>query len=210
METQTNSFIPHETSFPKNRFTNIGIIFCIILFIASGAIAGFSYLLRKKEEVKTVSYEDVLSRSRERFSTGLPIYTLQEFDSRLRTAKDLLSGHKSLTGLFKLIERITLKNVQFTSMSYSANDGVVILKGRAPDYATVAEQNEQFSIDSDARRYVTGVLFSNLSVDTKGQRMVNFEISFKIDPEFLLYNRYLLIPTQTESSSVNNINIKNQ
>lgn len=209
MEEQTRSFIPHEINSSKNHFKNIGIIFSIFIFIASGVIAGGSYLLRKKEEVKTATYEDVLSRSRARFSTGLPIYTLQEFDSRLRTAKDLLSGHKSLTGLFKLIERITLKNVQFTSMSYSALDGVVILKGRAPDYATIAEQNEQFSIDSDARRYVTGVLFSNLSVDTKGQRMVNFEVSFKIDPEFLLYNRYLLIPKQTESP-VSNINIKNQ
>jgi hypothetical protein len=97
-----------------------------------------------------------------------------------------------------LIEKITLKDVQFTSFTYNDVDNgkknSVQLIGRAPNYKAIAEQSEQFSNDEEARRYITDVVFSNLSVDPKNNDFVNFEVRFQVDPEFLVYNRYITLP----------------
>ncbi len=198
METSPNTFIPHEEDTNSSTpFGNVLFIISIIILILSIALGAGAYLFRKNQESQTKKQEEALTRSKERFSTGIPIRTLQQFDLRLRTSKELLSKHKSFTGLFNLIERITLKDVQFTSFSYNETDNlkknVVKLSGRAPDYKTIAEQSEQFSNDEEAKRYITDVIFSNLSVDIKDTGLVTFEVTFQVDPEFLLYNRYLNI-----------------
>ncbi len=222
MDTSENTFIPHDDRVkPRVGVQSTLVILCIGIFTLSIFAAGAAYLLRKNEEAKTLRYEEALNRSKERFSTGLPIRTLQEFDTRLRSVRDLLSRHKSFTGLFTLIERVTLKNVQFVSFSYTQVDGgaknLVKLIGRAQDYKSIVEQSEQFSQDEEARRYITDVVFSNLSVDSKNGNMITFEIMFQVDPEFLTYNRYLTLPvallggTDTRSSPRDAVpNIQNQ
>lgn len=208
METTPNTFIPHEdNNNSNNRLGNILILISVIVLVVSIVLGGGSYLFRKNQEVQTKKHEDALTRSKERFSTGIPIRTLQQFDIRLKTSKELLAKHKSFTGLFDLIERITLKDVQFTAFSYYEVDNtkknVVKLSGRAPDYKTIAEQSEQFSNDEEAKRYITDVIFSDLAVDVKDTGLVTFEVTFQVDSEFLMYNRYLNLPlNKTTPSSV--------
>ncbi len=195
---ETNTFVPHENKSSSDGLGNWVVVISIIIFVLSIAIGGGSYFLRKNQEVKTKKHEDTLTRSKERFESGIPIRTLQQFDLRLRSAKELLSKHKSFAGLFPLIEKITLKDVQFTSFTYNDVDNgkknSVQLIGRAPNYKAIAEQSEQFSNDEEARRYITDVVFSNLSVDPKNNDFVNFEVRFQVDPEFLVYNRYITLP----------------
>lgn len=206
MDTSDNKFIPHDGSGHKStRLENVGVILSIIIFIVAIVLAGVSYLLRKNEEKSSISYEQSLNESKKRFATGLPIHTFQEFDARLNAAKEILSKHKTFTAIFPLIERITLTNVQFTSFSYNEADSTknnsIRLVGHAPDYKTVAEQSEQFSRDEEARRYVSNVIFSNLSVNTKDSGGINFEISFEVDKELFSYNRYLMFPKTSQTNN---------
>lgn len=207
MDNQT-TFIPHEnTQKTAGSGSKILLITSLVIFAAALIVFVGAYFLRQSELAKLSSYQESLDRSTERFSEGLSIHAIEEFDTRLRASKDLLARHKSFTGLFMLIERITLKNVQFISFSYNEIDNnkknVVRLVGRAPDYKTIAEESEQFSIDEDARRYITNVVFSNLSVDTKDTGLISFEVTFTVDPEFLSYSRYLnlSLPALTNEKS---------
>lgn len=219
----TKTFIPHESKqkVVNARFGSVFVVISIVVFIGSVAIGVISFLLRQASNLQLTSYQASLERSRQSFSAGLPIRTIEEFDKRLRAAKDIISKHKSFTGLFNLLERITLKKVQITSFSYTETDNtkknVVRIVARAPDYKTIAEMNEQFSIDEEARRYITDVVFSNLAVDKKDDNLISFEITFKIDPEFLLYSRYLDINPSfgvedvlIDSARINTPVIKNQ
>ncbi len=191
-----HTFVPHESS--KKRSSSFGSVLFVLsigVFVVVLAISGFSYILRKSITSQIASYQESLIKAKERFNQGVPVHTIDEFDKRLRAGRDILAKHKSFTGLLGLVERITLKNVQFTSFSYMESDSnrknVVRLVGRAPDYKTIAEQSEQFSLDEEARRYITEVVFSNLELDKKGTGLITFEVSMVVDPEFLLYSRYV-------------------
>ncbi|OGI77271.1 hypothetical protein A3C57_02985 [Candidatus Nomurabacteria bacterium RIFCSPHIGHO2_02_FULL_33_12] len=202
-----NKFIPHDDRQHNSpRWANVGVLLAIIIFIVSLALAGAAYFLRKNAEKSASFYEQSLAQSKTRFETGLPIHTFQEFDARLKAAKEILSKHKTFTAVFPLIERITLKNVQFKSFSYNETDSekknTIRLFGSAPDYKTVAEQSDQFSKDEEARRYVSNVIFSNLSVNTGNSGGINFEISFEVDPELLSYNRYLMFPKINDPANI--------
>jgi hypothetical protein len=223
MEQNINTFIPHESKSKATnaRFGSVLFVVSIGFLLVAGVAGVMSYLARTASGAQLKSYQDSLERSRQAFNTGLPIRSIEEFDKRLRASRDIMSKHKSFEGLFSLVERITLTNVQITSLSYTENDNtkknVVRVVARAPDYKTIAEMNEQFSIDEEARRYITDVVFSNLSVDTKGSNLISFEIMFTVDPEFLMYSKYIEPTTGGEDSNdvVNSArndspNIKNQ
>lgn len=195
MNQDSNTFIPHENKVKTNvQFGGALLVLALIVFLVAVVVAGMAFILRRNSTVQLLNYQKSLDMSRGRFSEGLPIRNIEEFDKRLKASRDLLSRHKSFSGLFGLIEQITLKNVQFVSFSYSEVDNtrknVVRLTGRAPDYKTIAEESEQFSLNADARRYITDVVFSNLSVDQK-TNLISFEVMFTVDPEFLLYQRYV-------------------
>ncbi len=226
MEIKNNTFIPHESKRrTSTTFGSVMFVLSIGVFVVVLGVAGFTYFLRTSLDSQIGSYQDSLNKAKERFNQGLSVRTIEEFDKRLRASRDILSKHKSFTGLLNLVERITLQNVQFTSFSYmeadSTRKNIVRLVGRAPDYKTIAEQSEQFSLDEEARRYISDVVFSNLNLDTKDTGLITFEISMTVDPEFLLYSRYVNpvntgsnmdeVITGVDTSSRNtNPNIRNQ
>lgn len=228
MNTQTNTFIPHDNTKKtgSNRLGNFLLFFTIIIFIVAIIFAFLSYVLRQKEEKQIATYEEALNNSQQRFASGLSINTFKQLDTRLSASRELLGKHKSFKGLFSLVEQLTLEQVQFTSLSYSSIDNtqsnLVKLIGKAPDYKTIAEQSEQFSKNEEAKRYITNVVFSNLSLAKEGRNDIVFEVSFQVDPEFLSYNRYLDLSSKntvieipeetntTSSSRINSPNIKNQ
>lgn len=199
MEPQTHqNFIPENakpkiTNIPK--WQNLLLVFSVITFLASilGGV-GF-YLVRVGTKSSNTSYEQSIIRAKERFDAGLPVKTLEQFDMRLRAANDILKKHKAFDQFFGILEKITLKNVQFTSFSFKEGDGgkkgEIKLTGVGPDYKTVAEQSEQFSNDPDARRYFTDIIFSNLNVDKTNKGVVNFDVTFGVDPELLLYSKQI-------------------
>ncbi len=202
------TFIPHnDTSTGNSRIGNLFFFVSLFLFIASIIFAGIAFVMRKNAEKSLISYQETLSNSEKKFKEGLPVHTIQELDKRIRATKDILNKHKSFTGFFSLLERITLKNVQFTKLSYNSENlnkaNSVTIIGRASDYKTIAEQSEQFSRDEEARRYLTDVIFSNLIVDTKDTGLISFEINFNVDEEFLSYNKYII---KQDITGVNNIN----
>lgn len=206
MDTNNKTFIPHEnTNTTSSKLGNLFFFISLFLFIASLVVAGVAFIMRKNAEKSLLTYQETLLNSEKKFKEGLPVHTIQELDKRMRAAKDILNKHKSFTGFFALIERITLKNVQFIKLSYSSLDSnknnTVTMVGRAPDYKTIAEQSEQFSRDDESRRYLTDVIFSNLLADTKDTGLISFEVTFNVDEEFLNYNRYII---KQDITGVNN------
>lgn len=209
------SFVPHEQVVKSgSSFGNFFFKLSIFTFIASLVFAVFAYFMRVQTISSYAAYQTSFNKAKERLNSGLPIETVTEFNSRLDVASMLLSEHKSLTPVFNLLEKITLTNVQFTSFSYKevGNSGknVVTLQGRAPNYKTVAEQSEQFSQNQEAKRYFTGLVFTNLDFGPKEKRNdVNFEVTFSVEPELLEYSR-TVADTGTNNTDTNSAtNIEN-
>lgn len=195
--TYQSSFVPHEENKkPTNRLSSFVFVFSVIIFVIACVLAAFGFVVKKRSEAVYVNYQESFRNAEERLKTGLPISVVTELNTRLGVAEKLLTLHKSFTPFFDLLEKVTLKNVQFTSFSYTEklnNEvNVVKLTGYAPDYKTVAEQSEQFSQDAEAKRYFSNLVFTNLDFNTKEKRAgVNFEVTFNIEPELLDYNRSL-------------------
>src|SRR5437660_1634133 len=92
------SFIPNEVKPRVNlvpRWQNVLLIASLIIFVGSILFAVLFFILRKGDEQTNLSYENSITRAKERFDSGLSVKTLEQFDTRLRSANDLLKKHKS-------------------------------------------------------------------------------------------------------------------
>lgn len=216
MENNTNlKFIPHENEKkqPKIVVGSFVLVLTVIVFIVSLIVALFFYVTRVSLNKQIVSYNTELEQIKIRFNEGIPVRSVKEFDKRLVSTKQILDQHKSFNEFFKILEKITLKNVQIISLTYSSEATsstnlkpahVVRMIARAPNYKTIAETNEQFSVDEEARRYFTDVVFSNLFTDDKRPNTIDFEVEFKVDETLLSYLRQITAEEKNKQINITN------
>jgi len=92
----------------------------------------------------------------------------------MNTANALLQSHIAPSLLFELLERTTLKTVQFNGLQYTMlPDGRVSLSmsGSAKNFASVALQSDAFGIE----RSIQEPIFSGLNVDSLGSAVFQFD-----------------------------------
>ncbi|MEK7579419.1 MAG: hypothetical protein AAB460_02740 [Patescibacteria group bacterium] len=181
------SFIPKKTfeGTPVHTKVGIGGILSIIaasLFVLSLLISGGVFLYERFLETSLTRKKETLEQAKKAFEPEL-IRELSRLDARLSLAGDLLDAHVAPSGMFDLLEDLTLETVRFTSFGYGIEEGGVrvTLQGEARSFASVALQSDEFA----KNRSVRDPIFSGLTLDERGD--VEFTVSALVDPKVLSY-----------------------
>lgn len=200
------SFIPKKpiiaeqfaTSQPIGLFAIISIFIFFAVILGTGALYFYDGILKKN----IVQMENDLSLAQNRFEPS-KIVQLQVLDKRLNASTEILSKHITISPIFNALQALTMKTVGYTKFSYdfdgNKNSKIMVkMSGIAVGYRSVALQSDLFA----GNKYLIDPVFSNLSLDDKGN--VLFDLEFSVDPNFVDYKKTL--ETTSENSSVPIIN----
>jgi|SRR3989344_4084699 len=200
------SFIPKKPMMQEHatRARPVGIltlIACFILFTAL-LVTGGLYLYKGvlKKDIK--DKEDALVLAKKRFKPS-KIAELQLLDRRLIASSKVLAQHVAITPIFQALQDITMKTVRYTNFSYDLADDKngknakinIKMRGQAIGYSSVALQSDLFGTKDEAKNFIDPI-FSNLSLDDKGN--VLFDLEFSVNPSFVDYKQTLLTSTQAQ------------
>ncbi|MEK7606353.1 MAG: hypothetical protein AAB458_02050 [Patescibacteria group bacterium] len=180
------SFIPKKSfdvgPVKPARVTSLFFIISMLLFILSVAAAAGVFGYQKFLESSIVRKKEELQKARAAFEPEL-IRELSRLDTKLRTAEELLSTHIAVTGIFELLQGVTLETVQFTDFGYALEPlGVrITMSGLARSFASVALQSDEFG----KNRFIREPVFSGFSLDDRGD--VEFSVTALIDPSVVSY-----------------------
>jgi hypothetical protein len=184
------SFIPKralaEDRAPRQKTVSIFSFLATILFLASIAGAGAMYFYEHSLTAQVQSMQQELAKAKDAFEESF-LQQLEIVDARLHAASDVLQNHITVTPIFTALQQSTLRSVQFTKFVYAV-DGtgtsasvLVKMSGKAQSYNALALQNDQLT----KNKYIRNPIFSNLTLDPQGN--VLFDLSFSVDPKFVLY-----------------------
>src|ERR1035437_5889689 len=197
------SFIPKKplaeeravASRPVGFLTIISIFIFFTVLLASGGLYFYQGVLTKN----IAQMDNDLNLAKNRFE--LPKITqLQVLDKRLRASTEILSKHITISPIFSALQAITMKTVRYTKFSYdfgnTSNAQVdVKMSGQAVGYRSIALQSDLFT----KNKYLIDPVFSNLSLDTKGN--VLFDLEFSVDPIFVDYKTALTAGSDNSPSA---------
>lgn len=188
------SFMPKKPMVEERVVTSrptIGILSILSVFIFFTMIVGTVALFLYKGILtrNIVTMESDLNLAKDRFEPS-KIVQLQVLDKRLKASNEILSKHIAISPIFKALQAITMKTISYTKFSYSFNDSnntkiMIKMSGVAIGYKSVALQSDLFT----ENKYFIDPLFSNLSLDDKGN--VVFDLEFSVDPNFVDYKKVL-------------------
>lgn len=206
------SFIPKKpiiedttkSSTSSSFFVIITILIFVTVVLAYGGLFLYSNILTKNITAK----KEQLDRANERFEINR-INELKLLDKRLKAGEKVLDKHISISPIFEILQRITMKTVRYTKFSYEVTDkGEINVKmnGQALGYRYIALQADLFSKEKN----LIDPVFSNLSLDDKSN--VNFDLTFAVDPSLVDYEEKLqrespsTVENNTSIIDLNNIN----
>ena len=167
---------PVRAKHPLNLLSIIATFIFIVAVIAAGGEFAYKHYVNGKLvemnqqlEVAKASIKDEL------------INQFIRLDSRLRSSEQLLRGHVATSLLFSALQNSTVKNIQFSDMTYVTDQGSgavnVFMRGISASYNAVALQASIFN-DS---KYIKNALFSDMNLDTKGQVQFTLKASVPSD-----------------------------
>lgn len=169
---------------PIGLLTVVSIFIFFTILLASAGLyfyQGFMASNISKMEGDLVKSKDAFE------SAGISRYQL--LDKRINASNEVLSKHIAVSPIFKILQDITMKTVQYTNFSYNFNEKEnkinVKMKGIATGYRSIALQADLFTTNEN----LIDPIFSNPSLDDKGQ--VIFDLDFSVDSNLLNYKQML-------------------
>lgn len=201
------SFIPKRplTSNGQNSGMNVAqkqhhgvasvfMIIAVLIFIASLAAVGGAYAWKQYLISAQAGYKQDLAKREQQFNLDL-IEQLKEVNVKIDTARQLLSGHLALSGIFDILGKFTIGHVRFQSLDVTApTNGTTDIKISMHGYGTslqavafqsdVLSQLEQYGL----RNIVKNPILADPSLSTDGTT-VAFDFTATIDPATLSYEK---------------------
>ncbi|HEU0080688.1 MAG TPA: hypothetical protein VFQ72_01515 [Candidatus Paceibacterota bacterium] len=180
-----SSFIPKKpitaaTARPSSSIS-LFVLLATIVFTIAIAAAGGVYFYQGYLQKQIDSAAASLDRAKAAFEPET-INRIVRLDTRIETAKKLLSSHVYVTPLFDFLSSVTLKSVRFKDFSfgYLAPDKIgVSMKGQAASYSAVALQSDILN----AQKRLSGTLLTDMALEAQGT--VAFNLTTNIDPALL-------------------------
>jgi hypothetical protein len=175
------TFIP-KTSVLRRENTKqtktIGLFFLVslLVFMATGAVSGGIFLYQKHLQQEIDKKAFILSEMEENLELEL-ITTLTKLNQKINSAKTILNNHINILPIFELLEKSTLKNVEYSSFNYSFKKDIVELRliGSAASYETLALQSDVFG----ELEHLNNPVISNIALNKENK------ISFTFTTEIL-------------------------
>ncbi|MES2023127.1 MAG: hypothetical protein V4439_00395 [Patescibacteria group bacterium] len=187
------SFIPKKPMVEERAVASrpVGLLTILSVFIFfTMVLAGGGLYFYKTVLTKNIAQMEIdLNVAKERFEPK-KLNQIQILDKRLQAANEVLDKHVAISPIFDTLSKVTLKTVRYTKFSYELgadNSSKVDVKmsGQAIGYRSIALQSDLFTKD----KYIIDPIFSNLSLDDKGN--VLFDLEFFVDPSFVDYKQTL-------------------
>ncbi len=188
------SFIPKralaEDRVERPKSVSIFLFIATILFIASIISAGLMYFYRASLTAKVETMKTDLQKA-ERAFEGDTIRQLQLTDKRINAANAVLTDHISVSPIFQELQEATLKSIQFTKFAYTITGSGTTAKinvqmsGKSQTYTAIALESAKLA----ENKYIKEPVFSNLAPNDQGA--VLFDLTFSVDPQFVLYRASL-------------------
>lgn len=168
---------------PRNVFSIIAIFMITISLLGAGGVFAYTYFINNKIKI---AKEQVTVKEKQ-FNYGA-IEDIVRVDKQLKVGESLLNNHTAVSKLFSVLQDATLKNLRFTSFDFtylSPNKVSLSMKGQARTFGAVARQAELLASASSTKQYFKDPLFTDLSLDEKGN--VRFGFITTIDPRLITY-----------------------
>lgn len=144
----------------------------LISVLAAGGVYGYERYLTDKKEVAAA---ELLAQEQHIDQDGVREFI--RLRDRLSTGNKLLSEHITLSAFFSKLEKITLQNVRFDSLTLAVaadRSAEIKMSGRARGFNALAAQSTKFSSDPSIRR----AIFSGVNQNADGT--VDFSVSAEI------------------------------
>lgn len=205
------SFIPKkpmiEDTTKSSSSSSFFVIISVLVFLTVVLSFGGLYLYNNILTKNITAKKDQLDRANQRFEIDR-INELKLLDKRLRAGSKVLDKHISISPIFEILQKITMKTVRYTNFSYTVTDKGEInikMKGQALGYRYIALQSDLFSEEKN----LIDPVFSNLALDDKSN--VNFDLSFSVDSSLVDYEEKLQreSPTAVENNTTSIIDLNN-
>lgn len=156
-------------------------VFGVSVLVLILAFWGAEIFYQKKKDGLSRSLSQDLLAKKTNLSNLQSDERYVDFPVQLNATKKLLANHVYLSAVFPFLSDITLKNVQWTSMSFDNAAGQLSLEGRAPNSAVYVEQVLVF-LKSDKLKNVS------YAEPTYGEGEVSFSLVLDIKPSLILNN----------------------
>lgn len=125
-------------------------------------------------------------------------------DAQLKNATKVVNEHVVVSELFTLLEKITLKRVQYTGLVYEGfptETALVSISGLAKNFQDVALQTEQYRLDNNLRSPIVKELER---LDAEGEEGdVNFTVDVLAQVDLLSFSAMLKRGVQGTSQTSN-------
>jgi len=174
-----------------------GYILTLIVFVLTimASLGVFGYT-----RIKASSLEELrakLTKEKDSFQPAI-VRRLKELDSRMVVAKELVERHVALSPLFEVLEKSTLRDVQYTKLLYKGIPDTngwkpdLTLDGRASGYAAVAQQTNAYNEVS-----FRDIILSSLAQDQEknGASTIGASFSVRMQASETLVSFNLHVPT---------------
>ena len=212
------NFIPDNPVAPPSAGDNSGdsklggiadvvMLVSIVLLASSLAIATGVFLYGRLVDAQLNRAKTSLDRVRNNFDKNT-IETLKLLSKRMVAGQDILNKHIAVSEVFKALENITLKSVQFKEFKFDYANPETIqiqLKGIALTVNAVAAQSKAFAANQDKFQ---NVIFSNLGFEKDGT--VSFNVLADVNPDFINFTNLVLNQINSGSlipTGANNANV---
>ena len=179
--------VPSKPVHKTKKGFRLGTVLALLILVVSLGLAGFAFFYTTYLEGKIESQSDSLRKSREAFSPEL-LQELKRFDNRLQSASEILDQHIAPSGMYALVEEVTLKSVQFNSFTFNVvgNDIVQMdLTGTALDLDAVALQADVF----EQNNFISSPVISDIIVNEDGT--IGFSVIAQIQKDHLDYSNFI-------------------
>jgi hypothetical protein len=202
------SFVPKQPVRSSGRFSKSGGN----IFLIAGLFLAFLSILAA---VGVFAYKSYLTSVRdskkvavEKAEQAIDSVAVEEFirtRDRLTAAGTLLENHVAASRFFVLLERVTLTNVRFNTLSYTLADdrsASIEMDGVARTFNALAAQSSAFASEREVKR----AIFSRIDVDDE-TNTVSFTLSAELAPSLLAFTAEVApqeeetLPTEVETET---------
>lgn len=171
---------------PVHKNANIFSVLATFMFLAAffSVFGVFGY--QKYIERQISDQDKKLLDARNAFDEA-KIQNLIEASARLESISTLLNNHVAVSQILTMLQKLTLKNVRFTGLSFQNNAGKNVLYAdvEAMSYNSIADQRNQLVNTQE----LSDVRFSNFTLNDKG--MVQAKLSAVVLPKLISYKDYV-------------------
>lgn len=204
-EIQT-SFIPKapKREVPSRRASSVNVLMVasVIIFLASvGSYLGaFVYHRVLYNEINdpcsgsACGLKASLEKARAEVRQDL-VEKIKRMEQKIVLAKTIVSGHTSLLPIFRNLEKMTVRSVQYSSFSFG-KEGVKI-DGKTKDYDTLAQQGDVYK--QNIGMSLASYKVSDFTEDDKGA--VTFKALLVFSPELIKYEALPSIPAVASTTT---------